>query len=461
MKNILFVFLLFAINLQSQTYQIKNHVMGNTAATVSNSEFTFRSTVGQPAIGKIENLDNVVGSGFWYKMGKTNFVTQIISLAFGWNLISTYVEPENTSIPAVWEDVKENIVIVKNNAGATYIPSFDIDGIINWNVIEGYQVYASQSDSLIITGHQVVPEDNDIALTSGWKIVSYLRNSPMNIKDALVTLTDDEALVIAKNNSGGTYLPMFDINTIGNMQPGQGYQMYLSKNSTLTYPANSSGKRAMAGEPFVRLPKILKPEHSHTGNNSTLVVLADAPDGNEIGIYSENDVLIGSGIFFDGKAAVTIWGDNPQTPETDGAKSNYELRMKTYDVKTGRISEVEISELTDIINGDAQSQLTYKRDALMLAKAKVESQGSDLSLLVRPNPFSDELAIEFNLMNEGEISVSVYDVSGGLVSSLYAGHLNAGSQKFSLNGSNLASGEYTIILTIGSERFMRKIVRVK
>ncbi|MBX3043383.1 MAG: T9SS type A sorting domain-containing protein [Ignavibacteriae bacterium] len=396
-----------------------------------------------------------------FRLEKPALEMHNISLNQGWNLISTYVDPENTSIPVVWEDVKENVVIIKNNAGATYIPSFDIDGIVNWNVIEGYQVYASQSDSLIITGQQVVPEDNDIALTSGWKIVSYLRNSPMNIIDALVTLTDDEALVIAKNNSGGTYLPMFDINTIGNMQPGQGYQMYLSKNSTLTYPANSSGKRAMAGEPFVRLPKILKPEHSHTGNNSTLVVLADTPDGNEIGIYSENDVLIGSGIFFDGKAAVTIWGDNPQTPETDGAKANYELRMKNYDVNTGRISEVEISELTDIISGDGYSQLTYKRDALILAKAKVESQGSDLSLSVRPNPFSDELAIEFNLMNEEEVSVRVYDVSGGLVRSLYAGQLNAGSQKFSLNGSNLASGEYTIILTIGNERFMRKIVRVK
>jgi hypothetical protein len=239
MKYLLLIILLMNVqNLQSQNYQIKNYMMGSSAATVSNSEFTLKSTVGQPAIGKIENLDNVIGSGFWYTLGKPADGMQMIALLSGWNLISSYIDPENTSIPVVWNEVKNNIVIVKNNAGATYIPAFDIDQIINWNVSEGYQVYASLADTLIVKGTQVVPESSPIVLNAGWNIISYLRNSELDCEIAFASITDNDNLVIVKDNFGNTYIPAYDINGIGNLIPGQGYQIYVLNNDQLIYPEN-------------------------------------------------------------------------------------------------------------------------------------------------------------------------------------------------------------------------------
>ncbi|MBX3042936.1 MAG: S8 family peptidase [Candidatus Kapabacteria bacterium] len=386
---------------------------------------------------------------------------QIITLNSGWNLISSFIAPDDSSIPAIWNDVKDNIVLVKNNAGKTYLPLFDVDNIVNWHNYEGYQVYTSQSVELVIAGTEVVPEDHNIALGSGWKIVSYLRNNPLNIVDAMATLTDDDALVIAKNNSGGTYLPMFGINNIGNMQPGQGYQIYLSKNSILTYPQNSLGKRALMDESLIKHPKILIPAISNTGNNSTLVIFADVPDGNEIGVYSEFDLLLGSGIFLDGKAIVTIWGNNSQSPGSDGAKANNELRIKHYDNKTGRLNDVELFEMTDIISGESQSWLNYKTDAVIIAKANIETMNDDLSIIVRPNPFSDVLTMEFSLKTESKVVICVYDNRGAKVSTLYEGFLQSGLKKISLDGSNLAIGDYTVIIDIENQRFIRKIIRMK
>ncbi len=87
-----------------------------------------------------------------------------------------------------------------------------------------------------ISGAEVIPSQQGIELNSGWHLVSYLRNSPMNVQQALGSIASN--LIIAKNNLGGIYHPGFGINTLGEMQPGQGYWLYISSPVLLTYPEN-------------------------------------------------------------------------------------------------------------------------------------------------------------------------------------------------------------------------------
>jgi hypothetical protein len=164
--------------------------------------------------------------------------TQAISLATGWNLISSNIEPLESNIEDVFGAIADNIVLVKNNQGQIYYPLFEINDIGDWNKTEGYQVYTSNSTTLEVLGFQIKPEETPINLGAGWSIVGYLRSSSQNIEAAMKSLTDDEALIIAKNNLGQIYYPLFGINDINDMLPGQGYQIYLIKASTLQYQAN-------------------------------------------------------------------------------------------------------------------------------------------------------------------------------------------------------------------------------
>ncbi|MCO5252146.1 MAG: hypothetical protein M9949_12120 [Candidatus Kapabacteria bacterium] len=237
MKNLFLIFVLFASVsiLQSQDYIIKKHVFGSSAQTASNSEHVFKSTVGQSTAGYAENEDIKLFSGFW-KETLSTINLHSVNLIAGWNIISTYLTPINASIEMIFSQIVDDIVIVKNNIGQIYYPEFGINDIGNWSIYEGYQVYTSQSITLEILGAVISPQDTPIDLGIGWSIVPYLRSGQMNIEDAMVTLTDDEALVIAKNNLGQIYYPAFGINDIGNMLAGQGYQIYLIKTGTLTYP---------------------------------------------------------------------------------------------------------------------------------------------------------------------------------------------------------------------------------
>ena len=166
------------------------------------------------------------------------FVTHEIPLEEGWNMISTYVQPENTALEDIFTEIEESTVLVKNNFGQIYYPEFEINDIGDWDVKQGYQVYMSQAETLTITGLKIVPETTEIALSAGWNMLAYLRDNAMNIEIALATLVVDEKLVIAKDNMGNVFYPAFEINMIGNMLPGQGYQIYMISGGTLVYPEN-------------------------------------------------------------------------------------------------------------------------------------------------------------------------------------------------------------------------------
>ncbi len=158
-----------------------------------------------------------------------------IPLSLGWNLISSNIIPEEQAMESVFEGMN-NIVFVKNGAGQIFFPAFGLNQIGDWNVEAGYYVYTNSSSILNISGNEVNPVLQGIQLNPGWHLVSYLRNSPMNVQQALGSIASN--LIIAKNNLGGIYHPGFGINTLGEMQPGQGYWLYISSPALLTYPEN-------------------------------------------------------------------------------------------------------------------------------------------------------------------------------------------------------------------------------
>jgi len=161
-----------------------------------------------------------------------------INLLAGWNLTSTYIAPLNLSMSSIFSEIGSDIVIVKNSSGQVYIPLYNINTIGNWNISQGYQIYANKNTTLKIIGETVNPKLIEISLNAGWNLISYLRNTPMNPATALEYLFQNSRLVIVKNSAGQVYIPSYNINTIGNLLPSFGYQLYLTSPDTLIYPGN-------------------------------------------------------------------------------------------------------------------------------------------------------------------------------------------------------------------------------
>ena len=136
----------------------------------------------------------------------------------------------------VLADILADLEEVRDAAGGVYDPDTGTNTIGDWEPLEGYMVNVQNPVTLTFEGVQIDPAATPIALGAGWNMVSYLRDTGMPIDQAVVSIASD--LVMVKDKDGRIYYPDYGINTIGDLQPGQGYKIYVDQASTLTFPAN-------------------------------------------------------------------------------------------------------------------------------------------------------------------------------------------------------------------------------
>jgi beta-glucanase (GH16 family) len=165
---------------------------------------------------------------------------QTIDLTLGWSLFSTYMIPTNQNITYVLSPIIENVIIAKNYLGLAYLPEFDFNGIGTIEIGQGYQIKTALALELTIEGSQIIPEEIQIDLISGWSIIGYLRTEEAEANLVLADLVAEGNLVIAKNSSGQAYLPEWEFNGIGMMKPGEGYQIKTNSTGTIQYISNNS-----------------------------------------------------------------------------------------------------------------------------------------------------------------------------------------------------------------------------
>ncbi|MBL8008936.1 MAG: T9SS type A sorting domain-containing protein [Ignavibacteria bacterium] len=78
-----------------------------------------------------------------------------------------------------------------------------------------------------------------------------------------------------------------------------------------------------------------------------------------------------------------------------------------------------------------------------------------------PNPFNPSTKVSFSIVNSGFVNVSVYDISGRLVSSLVNQNLKSGSYEYEWNAKNQPSGVYFYRITTPGFTDTKKMILVK
>ena len=204
--------------------------------------FTFRIWDSQAQIDYLGNATAASGPMTYQINGITTLaslsavippVVQTLNLSSGWNMVSSFVIPAVPLIENMFAPIASNINIMKNNSGQFWIPGV-VNSITNWDYKEGYQINMKINTSIDISGTKVIPWNSPISLAAGWNFIAYLRDNPKDITLALASIPQSYISVV-KNNAGQFWVPGV-VNTIGNMLPGHGYQIYLLSGCVLTYP---------------------------------------------------------------------------------------------------------------------------------------------------------------------------------------------------------------------------------
>ncbi len=415
---------------------------------------------------------NAAGESPW--SDTRNFTTEVlvisidIQLQAGWNMISSRVIPVESDIETIFSEMVSDLVLVKNGDGETYWPGQVVNQIGEWDYKSGYQVYMNTGRELNMVGRPVIPSEETIALPSGWSMVAYFSESPFDPAVALESLGND--LMIAKSSTGGVYWPEFEANTMGDMIPGQGYQVFLHNPAALVYPGSDTAPaNYQVFNMFADHPEHYIPSFDRTGFNATVLVLSSSlADGDEVGVYTPERELVGSGVFSSGKALLTVWGEDEF--KTVGAAPGEMLSLRYHSPGDDSEGIINIESVTDAISGETvQGELAYKHNGIFVVTGSVptpvekEETVPAAYMLAQnyPNPFNPMTVIRFDLPEAGHTTLKVYDMTGRKVISLIDEHLTSGEYTVQWSPADVSTGTYFYRLLSGDFAQTKKLMIIK
>lgn len=391
------------------------------------------------------------------KVEAYSIITQTITIPNGWSLFSTYIQPLNPNIAAVLADLgscanPNQIVIVKNGAGQIYWPQYCLNFIYNMVVGQGYQIKVQTpgpTTSFGVTGFKL-DANTPFNIAAGWSFLGYLKDTPANIATMLAAIapmgTSTGCTEIVKNSSGAIFWPLYSLNLIGNMIPGQGYQIK-NKCAVITnfaYPLSGTKDDVTSIE---------KPRHfiepQSTGNNMTLGIPASAwtiqPEtGDEIGIFNSANELIGSGLVHDQFTAISVWGKE-LIENTDKGSEGTQFTLKLYQSLSGTEVGLQVEKWE-------QGCAVYQENAIAIA-SKIAPAFSAENWVVgqnSPNPFSNSTYIPVFAPVSGKVEIKLYNALGEMVQVIYQSELQAGHHDIKVDADHLPAGNYYYRFTADS-----------
>ncbi|MCX6256619.1 MAG: PKD domain-containing protein [Bacteroidia bacterium] len=371
------------------------------------------------------------------------YQSQTITLLQGWSFISTYIIPNNPGCFDIFNPVLSDVIIVKNGAGAVFWPQYNLNNIGNFVLGEGYQLKMSVLHTINVVGLACVPQTSPFNIPVGWSILGYLRQVPGLIASMLAPVTSN--IIIVKNGNGNVFWPFYGLNAIGYMNPGEGYQIKMNSGQTLIYPANGPASMAKS-DPVIYCQNYIGV--LNTGNNMTVGIPVSAwtnmpLPGDEVGIFNMNGDLLGSSVYNGNNMAVTVWGDDVYTDETEGITNGESFNFRLWNHNSGEEQQLTVESW---LQGDQQ----FGSNAIsVVGKFTSVDLTTDNVILYQniPNPFNQNTLIKFYLPHSCNVKLEIFNVLGELTKVMYNYRLDSGTYSITFSGDDYISGSYFYRLT--------------
>lgn len=149
-------------------------------------------------------------------------------------------------------------------------------------------------------------------------------------------------------------------------------------------------------------------------------------------------------------------------PLKDGLKMTSLTNAEFYQIDS--LSSPKIVYAYVDVPANTQVEATIQTDTIVTS-IQNNIPTTPFLLNLYPNPFNPKLAISYELSAYSQLTISVYDLQGRMIDTLYSGAQNPGNFELSWDASSQPSGIYFINATIndgsGIERFVEKCLLMK
>jgi len=190
-------------------------------------------------------------------------------------------------------------------------------------------------------------------------------------------------------------------------------------------------------------------------------------DGSEIACFTPDNLLAGATALdpddHEMGWGLAVWGDEGLTMDVvEGFTNGEEIRLLFWDP----VHEWELEMSVEFRQGN---DLLYRTNAIIVVDATLDVKDSEQTIQpyeftlesIYPNPFNSTAIITYSLAMKSVINLSIFDLAGRKIKTLFSGELNAGKHNAILNGSNLPNGIYLIVLESENYRVVNRAVLIK
>lgn len=348
------------------------------------------------------------------------YVYHQVEIPAGWGSISSYqvTRVSNINVSALFSPIVNDLVILQNLT-QTYWPSQGTNTIGAWSRTKGYKIKMANTKTLPIEG--CPGTNNAVSLASGWNLFPVLVNCNTLLTDVFTSTVISKVTIIKDVAGPGVFWPEMNINTLQILQPGKAYLAKMNSSATITYPACSGNEKSGLGN--TQALHNLTPWNDPVVNVSSHVIaipagcLEQIEKGDYIGAFTQNGTCAGLTSInnLNEPAAITLYGDDNMTYETEGLYDGETLTFKLYRTSNQKQYDVWVEYDVALPSYDG----TFVTDGLSAFKTlQLTSTGtgemSNKSVHFYPNPTTG--TIRFGMSNQAaSYQLTIMDLLGNTV----------------------------------------------
>ena len=367
-----------------------------------------------------------------------------------WDMISTYMN-SNNDVESIMSPILNNFIIIKDASGLVYWPAIPVSTLDNLNTQEAYAIKTWAPEEISISGDFVQPEFTSNQWAEGWNFISYPRYWSNSVETSLSTVLSDIKLL--KDDSGNIFWPELGINTMSNMEAGEGYLLKLNIGYDFSFDSNSDYYPENPFDAIAPGGSISSEVGARYGSdienfelpvttylNMTIgfpVSSLNVEDGDELAVFDQLGNLVGVSKLKSGNNYIVVWGDDEETIDKDGLLVDEKMIFKLWKKQEDKIFII-IPQWSE--GGD-----NFSVNGINIAESvNIEFTNKIISSInCYPNPASSFVNIEFSIENDSKLDISLVDNLGKLVYNNSSSY-NSGISRINLPLDNVSKGIYYI-----------------
>ena len=380
-----------------------------------------------------------------------------IDLHSGANLISFYALPEDVSVQSVMAPLGENVsgVITEGGACSQISPGNWVGSQCSLSPEKGYWVILNSNIDLCLSDAYFTDPAFLYDLHSGANLISFPSEFSALVSNALPD--DIEAAITGVITEGGACSQITPGNWVGSQcsfNGGKGYWVITTKSIEFSFDFNTHGRIKSQNSIGLIFPNGFEVwQSSQQAFYFIENLILDNQTSNEGWILAyHGSTLVGARQWKGEIIDIPIMGN-------DGYAYSKGY-LETGDIPSFKYLDQYSGKLTNLYNTDTPQ---WENNGMFILTA-LESRNvvpQNIALNTYPNPFNPVTTLSFSVPNEGMLQLSIYNISGQLVSELAHELHTPGNYNYSWNADAFSSGVYFARLNINNTFYTQKLVLMK